>query len=73
MILRSLAPGRVATLVHKGPYAELERVYRILYEEWLPESGEEADDRPCFEQYLNNPRDVPPSEWLTEVFLPLKG
>ncbi|KAA2235808.1 AraC family transcriptional regulator [Salinarimonas soli] len=70
---RRIPPGRVATIVHRGPYAELERVYRTLYGEWLPRSGEEPDDRPSFEEYLNNPREVPPAEWLTEVFLPLKG
>lgn len=73
MIERVLAPGRVASLIHKGPYAELERVYRRLYHDWLPGSDEEADDRPSFEEYLNNPRQVPPSEWLTEVFLPLRS
>lgn len=73
MIERRLEPGRFATIVHKGPYAELERVYRWLYGEWLPASGEEAADRPSFEEYLNNPREVPPSDWLTEIFLPLRG
>ncbi len=51
---------------------ELHRVYRELYGVWLPQSGEEAADRPPIELYVNSPRDVPPSEWLTEVFLPLK-
>jgi AraC family transcriptional regulator len=26
---------------------------------------------PCFEEYLNNPRELPPEEWLTAVHLPL--
>ncbi len=73
LVERTIAPGRVASLVHVGPYAELDRVYRALYGDWLPRSGEEADDRPAFEEYLNNPREVRPSEWRTEVFLPLKG
>lgn len=64
---------RAAVLVFKGPYAELERPYRWLYGEWLPRSGEEPADRPCFEEYLNEPRDLPPSEWLTAVHLPLRG
>lgn len=73
MTLRHITPGRVASIVHKGAYAELERAYRALYGGWLPASGGEADDRPAFEEYLNNPREVPASELLTEVFLPLKG
>ena len=67
-------PGdaRSASVIHKGPYAELERTYRSLYGEWLPASGEEAADQPCFEHYINDARTTPPSELLTEVLLPLK-
>jgi AraC family transcriptional regulator len=63
---------RCASVIHKGPYAELETPYRYLFREWLPQSGHEAGDHPCFEEYLNNPRDLPPSEWLTRISLPLK-
>jgi len=69
---REIPPLRAASLIHKGPYAELERSYRQLYGEWLPASGEEPSDRPCFEHYINDARAVPPSELLTEIFLPLK-
>ena len=63
--------GRHAVLRHKGPYAELHKAYRWLYREWLPKSGEQCADRPCFEEYLNNPRTLPPEEWLTDICLPL--
>jgi AraC family transcriptional regulator len=68
----SIPPLLCASVVHKGPYAELERPYEFLYREWLPQSGREPADHPCFEEYLNNPRELPPSEWLTRVYLPLK-
>lgn len=61
-----------ASTVHEGPYAELERPYRYLYGEWLPQSGREPADHPCFEEYLNDARSTPPSEWLTRIYLPLK-
>lgn len=67
-----IPPLLCASVVHKGPYAELERPYRYLFREWLPGSGREPDDHPCFEEYLNNPRELPPSEWLTRVHLPIK-
>jgi AraC family transcriptional regulator len=63
--------GRHAVLTHQGPYAELDSAYKWLYREWLPQSGEEPADRPLFEEYLNNPRELPPKEWLTAVCLPL--
>lgn len=64
---------RAAMLVFKGPYAELEKAYRWLYGEWLPASGEEPADQPCFDEYLNDPKALPPSEWLTAIHLPLRG
>lgn len=67
-----LEGGRYAVLTHKGPYAELHRAYRFLFGQWLPQSGAEAKDAPCYEVYLNNPRDVAPDELLTEICLPLK-
>ena len=39
---------------------------------WLAQSGEEVEDAPVFEEYLNNPRDTEPQNLLTEIYLPLK-
>lgn len=66
-----VAGGRHAVIVHQGPYAELEGPYRWLYGTWLPQSGETPADRPVYEEYLNNPRDLPPTEWRTAICLPL--
>lgn len=63
--------GRHAVLRHKGPYATMRAAYQWLYGTWLPQSGEEAADAPVFEEYLNDPRDTPPAELLTDIYLPL--
>lgn len=68
----AIAGGRYATIVHKGPYAGLKAAYDWLYGTWLPQSGEEPADRPAFEECLNNPRNTPPDELLTEIFLPVR-
>lgn len=68
----TIAGGHYAVLLHVGPYAELERAYAWLYRAWLPASGREPADRPCIEEYLNNPRIVPPPELRTEIWLPLQ-
>jgi AraC family transcriptional regulator len=60
-----------ASVLHKGPYAELERAYRHLFRDWLPANGYEAADFSCFEEYLNDPRETPASELLTRVHLPI--
>lgn len=67
----TIAGGRYAVLLHVGPYAELHRPYTWLYREWLPASGEEPADRPCVEEYLNDPRITPASALRTEIWLPL--
>ena len=68
-----LGAGRYAVYTHRGPYDGLAEAYRLLFESWLPQSGEEVDDRPCMEMYRNNPRDTAPDELLTDVYLPLRA
>lgn len=67
-----LRPGKYAVLNYKGPYSDMQAVYQWLYGSWLPASGQEADDAPVFEEYLNNPRDTAPTELLTDIYLPLR-
>lgn len=67
-----LAGGRTAVLTFKGPYSGLAAAYHSLFGNWLPQSGEEPADAPCFEIYLNDPRDTAPGELVTEICLPLK-
>ena len=69
---QQLPGGRTAVLTFKGPYSGISPAYHTLFGNWLPQSGEEPADSPCFEIYLNNPREVPPEELLTEICLPLK-
>ena len=63
--------GQYATLLFKGSYAELEKPYDWLFGEWLPKSGHEAADFPPMEEYLNDPKVVPPSELLTRIYCKL--
>lgn len=65
--------GRCATLIHVGPYSDLEKAYQWLFGAWLPQSSEEPNDLPSFEEYLNDPRQVAPSALRTAVCLPLKS
>lgn len=69
--LTELRPGKYAVLTYKGPYSDMQPVYRWFFGVWLPASGEEVDDAPPFEEYLNNPRDTAPAELLTNIYLPL--
>ena len=71
LAILALPGGRAAVARHRGPYAELEAAYAWLYRDWLPASGQEPADHPCFELYLNAPRRTAPADLLTDVCLPL--
>jgi AraC family transcriptional regulator len=64
--------GDCAVLRYQGPYVDMRSAYLWLFGTWLPQSGREAADAPVMEEYLNNPRDTPPSALLTDLFLPLR-
>jgi AraC family transcriptional regulator len=43
-----------------------------LYGQWLPSSGYQADDRPAFEQYLNDPESHPEKKHIVEICIPVR-
>jgi AraC family transcriptional regulator len=67
-----LRSGPYAKLRYKGPYADMKDAYRWLLGVWLPQSGREAADAPIFEEYLNHPAEVAPTELLTGICVPLE-
>ncbi len=48
-----------------------EKIY-YMYGQWLPLSDEELCDFPTFFHYLNLFPEVPESDLLTDIYLPLK-
>lgn len=71
LVRQRIDGGDFAVLRHKGPYADMHKAYQWLYAEWLPSSGRAVRDAPMFELYVNNPREVAPTELLTDIHLPL--
>jgi AraC family transcriptional regulator len=67
-----LSSGKHAVFEFTGPYSELEKPYRWLFDTWLPQSGEDLRDAPCFEEYLNDARSTPPAQLKTAICIPLK-
>ena len=59
--------GRCALFLYKGSYANLQAVYDTIYARLLPEMGCTLRDEPSYERYLNDPRDTPAEELLTEI------
>lgn len=63
--------GRFAVLRHKGPYAGLKVAYKYLFGEWLPSSGEEVADIPCYDIFHNSPTNTAPEDLIVDVCLQL--
>jgi len=69
----TISSGSHAVLTYKGPYDTIKTAYDHLFGHWLPQSGREPADAPCYELYLNNPMQTKPEDLLTEIYLPLAG
>lgn len=64
--------GRCAVVRHLGSHDKMNSKIYFLYCEWLPSSGEELRDFPCFFKYFNSVTDVPEHELVTDIYLPIK-
>ncbi len=64
-----LPGGRMARIVHKGPYEKSAPAYKKLFE-WIAENRKKVVG-PIREVYLNDPREVSPEEILTEIYAPI--
>lgn len=63
--------GRCAVIRITGPGDNLRPAAHFLYADWLPRSGEDLRDFPMFAQRVKFFPDVPASEAVTDIFLPL--
>lgn len=70
--MKTVEGGRYAVFTHKGPYEKFQETYDSIFKKWLPESGEELDERPSYELYLNSPQDTKPADLMTEIYVPVK-
>jgi DNA gyrase inhibitor GyrI len=67
--LRTLEPQTVLYTIHRGPYADLGQAFGKLYglagSEGLRPLG------PAVSVHLNNPQQIKPRHWLTEIRIPV--
>jgi effector-binding domain-containing protein len=64
-----LPGGKMAKVVHKGPYQECEPSYNKLFA-WAKENGKKIIG-PTREVYMNDPREIPKEEIITEIYAPI--
>ncbi len=65
-----ISAGKYVECMYKGPYAECAPVYDAM-NKWIAEKGFKATGT-SYEFYYNSPVEVPESELLTRIMLPLK-
>lgn len=63
--------GRYAVFKHIGALEDLQKTYQQIYQEWLPGSGYQRDDRPDLEVYTSEFHDFGPDSVLY-LWVPLK-
>ncbi len=70
-----------AATIEGGKYAvgcfellptEYEEAWATLLGHWLPQSGYQCDDKPCYERYLNDPKQHPEGRCVVEICVPVK-
>jgi AraC family transcriptional regulator len=52
--------------------SEYEQAWNWVYGQWLPHSGYQPDDRPCFELMLNDPATHPQHKHVVEICVPVR-
>jgi AraC family transcriptional regulator len=51
---------------------EYEGAWNFVYGQWLPQSGYQPDDRPCYELYHNNPDEHPEGKCIVSICVPVR-
>ena len=51
---------------------QFEEAWKLVMGKWLPQSGYQPDDRPCFEQCLNDPNEHPEKLHLINICVPVR-
>jgi AraC family transcriptional regulator len=64
--------GQYAVLAFDGVREEIPRAYDDLYARWLPGSGYQPDDHPCYEVYRISPEDDPEGRFVMDIYMPVK-
>lgn len=64
--------GRYAVYRFRGTDKTIGKAWRDIYAGWLPESGYQCDDRPCFELYTAEHQCHSDGSWECDICIPVK-
>lgn len=72
LTLEEIAGGVYATTRFVGPYEDLAPVWTNLTNYIERTLRRDISDEPAFEVYVNDASDTPPSQLITELYMPLR-
>jgi AraC family transcriptional regulator len=64
--------GRFAVASFEITHEQFGEAWDELMGKWLPESGYQPDDRPCYELYRNDPKTHPEGKFIVDICVPVK-
>lgn len=64
--------GKYATARFELTSDEYEEAWDAVFGVWLPTSGYQPDDRPCYELYHNDPKEHPENKTIVDIVVPVK-
>lgn len=64
--------GKYAVARFRLKADQYEDAWQSLIGGWLPESGYQPDDRPCYEDYINDPKEHPRNIHIVDFYFPVK-
>lgn len=70
--LADISGGKYAVLRFRGTDRQIGEAWNSIYRDWLPESGFQCDDRPCFELYTEEHQCHPDGSWECDICIPVR-
>ena len=64
--------GRFAVASFQIRHDQFQEAWDELVGEWLPQSGYQPDDRPCYELYRNDPKTHPEGKFIVDICMPVR-
>jgi AraC family transcriptional regulator len=64
--------GRFAVGSYEIAHEQFAEAWDDLMGKWLPQSGYQPDDRPCYELYRNDPKTHPEGKFIVDICVPVK-
>jgi AraC family transcriptional regulator len=64
--------GKFAVAHFEVKKGEFKEAWDELTGRWMPGSGYQPDDRPCYELYLNDAKDHPEGKFIVDLYMPVK-